>query len=162
MHKMTVLPVLFGVLIAVLTFVPQTAYGCSCAAPNDSDAQKSYAGVDLVVDAEIVALSKGWGGHNPVAIMEINHIHKGQKPPLPQITARYNTNTAACGLHLAVGEKYVLGLYYLGDANNATNGETGYRLTNICDQMQIRHYVDALKVQESQPSSTIMNKEAKE
>lgn len=162
MQRIFLLPVMVGILFVIGMFVSLSAFACSCVAPNDMTAQKSYAGVDLVVDANIVSLSKGWGGHNPVAIMEINHIYKGEKPALPQITARYNTNTAACGLDLAEGQEYILGLYYLGDSNNATNGETGYRLTNMCDQMQIRHYVGGLMAQNNQPSSPTINQEMKE
>lgn len=140
--SLCVLFVMFGVTL----FLPfGAAMACRCAPPGKQSAAESYAMMDLVVKAKIVALSKGWSGTNPVAMMEITHIYKGNQPPVPQITARYNSVTAACGLDLQVGENYVLGLYYMGDAQNTTNGETGYRLTNACDQANIRHHVKALE-----------------
>lgn len=115
------------------------AYACRCIAPSPENAAQTYSEADSVVLAEPVFFSKGWGGNQPLVKLKIINVYKGSVAG--EVTAQYNDVTAACGLALEKGKKYILGMFDMYSTSSASRRAGGFRLLPSCQQNNIYFYL---------------------
>lgn len=125
---------------------PAISYACKCPEPTREIATASYEQTGIVVLAEPVFFSKGWGGGQPLVKLKIIHIYKGSVGN--EVTAQYNNVIAACGLSLEQGKQYILGLADLYSASTASRRAGGFRLLSSCQQHNLYTYLTEPEINE--------------
>ena len=136
---------LFALTFIILFGMSVDAYACRCMNPNTQSATETYNNTMVVLDAQVQLVSKGWQGSGPLATLKIKNIHKGDLEKDDDIVIQYNPNSSACGMTLKEGETYTLGLYDIRSFGTSKPRVGNYRTVNICEQMNIRHYLKETK-----------------
>lgn len=135
------------VLLLTMGFSP-SAHACKCAKPTIDTATQTFAETNAVILAEPVFFSKGWGGNKPLVKLKVLHTYKGSVAD--EVTAQYNSMTAACGLALETGKKYILGMADLFTESKNLSREGGFRLLSSCQQDNLYYYLMKLDAEESE------------
>ena len=130
-----------GFFLFCLIFVAASpSMACKCIPADKDTSIKAYEEADAVVSAQIMLVSKGWGGSGPLATLEVQNVIKGNIKKNQTVVIQYNPSTAACGTSYLEGETYLIGLYDIKNMNSTKARVGNYRAIHSCGQDAIEYY----------------------
>lgn len=136
----------FGLLTFLFTMMVSTiSMACQCIPVDEMTAEKSYIDADVIVSAQVLLVSKGWGSSGPLATISIQKIIKGEAMGSDTVVIQYNPSVGACGTPYAEGETYVIGLYDIKNMNSTKARVGDYRAMDACSQSAIEYYLNNLE-----------------